>query len=94
MQILSDFGMDTITMAGTLEAKLVAMREAGFSQVMLMARDLAGHPGGVQGAVQAVKDDDVPQRQRRRAVQQLGGLWHATLRDSTREAPSDRLPDA
>lgn len=55
MQMLSDFGMDTITMAGTLEAKLAAMREAGFSQVMLMARDLAGHPGGVQGAVQAVK---------------------------------------
>ncbi len=29
------FGMDTITLAGPLEAKLSAMQEAGFSQVML-----------------------------------------------------------
>ncbi len=29
------FGMDTITLAGPLEAKLAAMKEAGFSQVML-----------------------------------------------------------
>lgn len=55
MDLLRDFGMDTITMAGSLEAKLDAMRGAGFSQVMLMARDLVGHPYGVQGAVDAVK---------------------------------------
>ena len=53
---IEGFGMDTITLAGPLEAKLAAMREAGFSQVMLMARDLVGHPGGVQAAVQAVRD--------------------------------------
>jgi len=47
--------MDTITMAGSLEAKLAAMKGAGFSQVMLMARDLVTHPGGVAGAVAAVK---------------------------------------
>ena len=29
-----DFGMDTITLAGELSAKLAAMREAGFGQVM------------------------------------------------------------
>lgn len=54
-QLIAGFGMDTITMAGTLEAKLEAMKGAGFSQVMLMARDLVSHPGGVAGAVAAVK---------------------------------------
>jgi sugar phosphate isomerase/epimerase len=42
-------------MAGSLEAKLEAMKGAGFSQVMLMARDLVSHPAGVAGAVAAVK---------------------------------------
>ena len=54
-QLIAGFGMDTITMAGTLEAKLQAMKGAGFSQVMLMARDLVSHLGGVAGAVAAVK---------------------------------------
>jgi sugar phosphate isomerase/epimerase len=48
--------MDTITLAGPLEAKLAAMKAAGFSQVMLKANDLVGHPGGLSAAVQAVKD--------------------------------------
>jgi sugar phosphate isomerase/epimerase len=55
MKLLDGFGMDTITMAGSLEAKLAAMKEAGFSQVMLMARDLVTHPGGVPAAVAAVQ---------------------------------------
>jgi sugar phosphate isomerase/epimerase len=50
-----DFGMDTITLAGALAAKLRAMRDAGFSQVMLKASDLAGHPDGVDAAVREVK---------------------------------------
>ena len=54
-QLIAGFGMDTITMAGSLEAKLEAMKGAGFSQVMLMARDLVSHPAGVAGAVAAVK---------------------------------------
>jgi len=54
-QLIAGFGMDTITMTGSLEAKLEAMKGAGFSQVMLMARDLVSHPGGVSGAVAAVK---------------------------------------
>ena len=52
---ITSFGMDTITLAGPLEAKLEAMREAGFGQVMLGARDVAGHPGGVKAAVAAVR---------------------------------------
>lgn len=49
------FGMDTITLAGPLEAKLRAIREAGFEQVMLKAGDLVEHPQGVDAAVQAVR---------------------------------------
>jgi sugar phosphate isomerase/epimerase len=52
---IRDFGMDTITLAGPLPAKLEAIREAGFSQVMLSARDLTGHAGGVDDAINCVK---------------------------------------
>lgn len=52
---IRDFGMDTITLAGPLAAKLRAMREAGFSQVMLAARDLVGHPDGWRAAVAEVR---------------------------------------
>ncbi|MBA4256943.1 MAG: xylose isomerase [Polaromonas sp.] len=52
--VLNGFGMDTITLAGPLEAKLEAMKDAGFTQVMLKANDLVGHPGGWQAAVRAV----------------------------------------
>ncbi len=52
---MDDFGMDTISLAGPLEAKLKAIREAGFSQVMLSARDVVGHADGLEAAVKAVK---------------------------------------
>jgi len=52
---LDDFGMDTVTLAGTLETKLGAMRDAGFTQVMLSARDLVGDPGGETSAIAAVR---------------------------------------
>jgi sugar phosphate isomerase/epimerase len=50
-----DFGMDTISLAGSLPAKLAAMRDAGFSQVMLSARDIAGHEGGIEEAARVVR---------------------------------------
>jgi len=52
---IADFGMDTISLAGTLPQKLAAIRGAGFLQVMLMARDLVGHAEGIEDAVRAVK---------------------------------------
>jgi sugar phosphate isomerase/epimerase len=52
---LDHFGMDTITLAGPLEARLAAIRAAGFTQVMLNANDLAGHPGGAPAAIEAVR---------------------------------------
>jgi sugar phosphate isomerase/epimerase len=52
---LDHFGMDTITLAGPLEAKLRAIRGAGFTQVMLNAPDVVGHPGGEGAAIAAVR---------------------------------------
>ena len=52
---IDDFGMDTISLAGPLPAKLRAVRDAGFSQIMLSARDLVGHAEGVEAAIGAVR---------------------------------------
>jgi sugar phosphate isomerase/epimerase len=52
---VDDFGMDTISLAGPLEAKLKAVRDAGFTQIMLAATDLVGHPDGLDAAVAAVR---------------------------------------
>ena len=54
-QAIAPFGMDTITLAGPLEAKLEAIAGAGFGQVMLKANDLVGHPNGWRAAVAAVR---------------------------------------
>jgi 2-keto-myo-inositol isomerase len=54
-EYIADFGMDTISLAGPLAAKLRAIKEAGFSQVMLSARDLVGHADGWHAAVEEVK---------------------------------------
>jgi sugar phosphate isomerase/epimerase len=51
----TEFGMDTISLNGSFEAKLEAMAEAGFRHVMLSAKDLASHPRGVPGAVAAFR---------------------------------------
>jgi sugar phosphate isomerase/epimerase len=52
---LDHFGPDTITFAGSLEAKLKAVRAAGFTQIMLSAGDIVGHPAGEQAAIAAVR---------------------------------------
>jgi sugar phosphate isomerase/epimerase len=50
------FGVDTITLAGTIEAKLAATKAAGFTQIMLKANDIVGHPQGIEAAVRAVRN--------------------------------------
>jgi sugar phosphate isomerase/epimerase len=52
---LYDTGMDTVSLAGPLAAKLSAMRAEGFGQVMLKASDLVGHPGSVDAAVAEIR---------------------------------------
>ena len=37
----SDIGIDTASLAGSLESKLAAARGAGFAQVMISAADIA-----------------------------------------------------
>ena len=47
--------MDTITLAGSLESKLDAAVESGFTQITLWAKDLVGHPSGYRAAVERVR---------------------------------------
>jgi sugar phosphate isomerase/epimerase len=54
--IFHDFGMDTASLAGSLENKLAAVQRAGFSQVMISAGDIVGHPAGVAGGARAVRE--------------------------------------
>ena len=84
---IEDFGMDTISLAGTLEAKLEAIRDAGFSQVMLSARDIAGHPAGLQAAVAAVRASGlrVTGFQVLRDYEGLGGHLHQYKVDIAKE---------
>jgi len=53
---IAEFGMDTISLAGPLEAKLRAIRGAGFDQVMLSARDVVNEPSGLDAAVEVVRN--------------------------------------
>ncbi len=52
---LGHFAIDTVTLSGTLEDKLRVTREAGFGGVEIWAKDLVTHPGGVPGAVAAIR---------------------------------------
>lgn len=47
--------MDSASLAGTLEGKLAAIRDAGFAQVMISAADVVGHPQGTAAGVRAVR---------------------------------------
>lgn len=53
--IFNDFGMDTASLAGSLESKLAAVRGAGFAQVMIAARDVVGHPAGLDAGARAIR---------------------------------------
>ena len=77
--ILNDFGMDTASLAGSLERKLAVVREAGFSQVMISAADIAGHPSGIDAAVRAVRASGlrVTGLEAMRDFEGLAGQMHA-----------------
>lgn len=83
---LSNFGLDSITLAGPLAARLAACRAAGFSQIMLWARDLAEHPGGIEDAVRIVKASGlrVTGVQVMRDYEGLDGALHAYKLDIAR----------
>jgi sugar phosphate isomerase/epimerase len=52
----SDIGIDTASLAGSLESRLGAACDAGFAQVMISATDIVGHAGGAAAGVRAVRD--------------------------------------
>jgi sugar phosphate isomerase/epimerase len=77
--IFGDFGMDTASLAGSLEGKLAAVRGAGFSQVMIAAGDVVGHPSGIDAGVGAVRESGlrVTGLEALRDFEGLDGRMHA-----------------
>jgi sugar phosphate isomerase/epimerase len=77
--IFHDFGMDTASLAGSLETKLAAIRDAGFRQVMISAADVVSHPGGTTAGVRAVCDSglEVTGLEALRDFEGLDGHLHA-----------------
>ena len=52
----NDFGIDSASLAGSLENRLVAARQAGFTQVMIAATDIVGHPVSTAAAIKAIRE--------------------------------------
>jgi sugar phosphate isomerase/epimerase len=77
--IFRDFGMDTASLAGSLESKLAAIRRAGFRQVMISAADIVGHPGGLEAGARVVRESglEVTGLEALRDFEGLSGRLHA-----------------
>jgi sugar phosphate isomerase/epimerase len=75
----TDFGMDTASLAGALEAKLDAISNAGFAQVMISAGDVVAHPQGPRAAIRAIRESGlrVTGYEALRDYEGLGGHLHA-----------------
>lgn len=52
---LGSFGLDSMTLSGPLEEKLCVTKAAGFSHIMLRAKELAEHPNGLDAAIRLVQ---------------------------------------
>lgn len=52
---LSDIGMDSRSLAGSLGSKLKAVRQAGFTRIALTHEELANHPEGLDAALATVR---------------------------------------
>ena len=74
-----DFGIDTASLAGSLETRLDAARAAGFSQVMISAADIVGHMSGTAAGIRAVRESGlrVTGREALRDIEGLAGQMHA-----------------
>ncbi len=75
----NDIGIDTASLAGSLEMRLAAARQAGFSQVMISATDIVGHPEGVAAGMRAVRESGmrVTGLEALRDFEGLAGQLHA-----------------
>ena len=76
---ITEFAMETASLAGSLPGRLRAIREAGFSRVMLSAGDLVGHAEGLEAAVALVRASGlrVVGLQELRDFEGLSGASHA-----------------
>jgi sugar phosphate isomerase/epimerase len=54
-----NFSISTLSLTGSLEDKLTAIRGAGFDSVELGALDLSGDPDGVSGAIERLKHSGI-----------------------------------
>jgi len=74
----NDFGIDSVSLAGSLESRLAAARQAGFSQVMISATDVVGHPAGMGAGVRSVLGSGlrVTGLEALRDFEGLGGKMH------------------
>ena len=74
----NDFGIDSVSLAGSLETRLAAARQAGFSQVMISADDIVGHPAGTAEGVRAIRESGlrVTGLEALRDYEGLGGKMH------------------
>jgi sugar phosphate isomerase/epimerase len=75
----NDFGIDCASLAGSLETRLAAARQSGFTQVMIAAADIAGHPADAETAVRAIRDSGlrVTGLEALRDFEGLSGKLHA-----------------
>ncbi len=51
----NDFGIDSASLAGSLETRLAAAKQAGFTQIMISATDIVGHPKNTTTAIEAIR---------------------------------------
>jgi sugar phosphate isomerase/epimerase len=74
----NDFGIDSVSLAGSLETRLAAARQAGFSQVMISADDIVGHPAGTAEGVRTILESGlrVTGLEALRDFEGLGGKMH------------------
>lgn len=52
---IGQFGIDSVSLAGPLQARLAAARDAGFTRISLSAQDLVEHPLGLDDAIAQVR---------------------------------------
>ena len=52
----NEFGIDIASLAGSLETRLAAARRSGFTQVIISASDIVGHPASTAAAVRAIRE--------------------------------------
>ena len=56
---LSNFAVSTASLAGSFDNKLAAIKNAGFGSITLGSKDLIGHPQGIDGALDVLRQSEL-----------------------------------